>query len=560
MKLVRHAWWPLVLVTSVAAWWAMAYWLEPRPLWVIPEGDALQLLQYDSTREVLLGARQLNDARRQFVILNAHSGVQLHELTVPDGEYLAGGQNVIDQSPRLVGKSVWWLAQTNNSNNSVSIELKEWKYPKEQQVRSHVHWNAGLDTESDANSIRHLPLRFAWSPHTSKVLLAYEVLPTNRIAKELMRVFNPFHVNENQQWLLDYRFSIVLCNVWQWQEATGQFQKVNTYPFRVSGIVNNRFRTHWSNDDSHYTRWPEEATTTHLTQTNVLTGKQTVVASLERPEVQTYHERSRAGSLLMLHRFYPDIRKVNGQTEHHMQSGPQRGGNTTWTLNEWRPLIDTVSWKQVPWPTELNPAIVGTNSLQSDIADPGSILFAVTVDRSNPFRQRSVPSSFQHEFIFLHYIDGILKLDRQLSVKSFLDCNQSILCNNQLFVQGTQGFEVSQETLHLLSRIRWIYQWYWEKWVKLNATYVAQLSVDDGRVLWKKKERVVDKHLPLLGTVRLLLRFQKMNSTTASGYECYALPMQFYSAWWPAGMAACILFVVVTMSVTKTRRKIIISS
>jgi hypothetical protein len=543
MKPLRLLYWPLVLVACVALWWSVAYWLEPRPIWEIPKGDRLHLFHHDAKRELLLGLRAIPNANWQFNILDGRTGNVLHQLEVPPGSYLPGWHDYIDQYPRLVGASLWWLHQTNDDDTSVTVKLNEWKFQTEQTVRIHYEWKAGRDTQQEEYSIRHYPLRFVWSPHTSKRLLVYYCLPTAQIMQETFNALNPFHVNRYWAGFLDYQQSVFRCQTWEWQPASETYQKGASYEMSPSNQAG-RYPRDWTPDDKYYLlNRVDPKRSISLLRVDATTGKTNDDLDIQSPVFHAYGNLVGTSSLMLFKRHDIQVIIEDKKEVHAHRQAPTREFTNNWTINEWRPLLDTKTWKPVSWPSDITSAVLSYGHLQTDALDSSRLLFTSNSVDDNP-QYQSKGLKWPTEFIFLRYQDGRLSTEHRLTVGNIMNCSHGVLCG-QLFVQGSEAYEDSDTYLTLLQKIPWLYRWYWESWVKLNGLYVALLDTDDGKRLWKKQERRFHDPLPLLGSDRLLLRINKLYDPEPTGYECYALPMKLYSPWWGPGLALGLFFLAI---------------
>jgi hypothetical protein len=551
MKLVRYVWWPLVLVTSVAAWWGVAYWLEPKPLWVIPEGEQVYVSSYDPVLK-RLGVYQrfsLSDSTGQMLILDAPTGNCIAKKTIRIEPWLEQGAN-IDVTPRLGKNDTYWrFAQERKGDGSSELQLRCWSYLKSIEEEIIASWpipsTKGLE---ESNSMR-VPMTAVWLPGEPDSFVVSHTLPTHRLIQAAASFLVP---NILAKWSCDVYYwerSLVKCDVWHIDHAHRSATITNTYlaPFALQPLYyqerSDKDRIHHVSVQGNYTR---EAS---LLWINGKTGKIDRQLSLKDGDRGVF-DFKQSGLLFLRRQLLTEVQR-NGQLAYQCNDTPSRIRPNKWTLDTWRPLLDPETWKPVAWPAELDVGIVGSDMLLANQLDPTRLLYRSQTYDDNPQWQNTNTSKTTTHFVFLRYINGQLTLEKRWHNDEWMNCIPQVY-TDQLFVQGDQPGDQRSWAMYLWEKFPSWANWYQTKIVKAGSSFVAAVEIDTGTTLWKRKDREFDPHLPLLGTDFMLVKFSRVGAP-ATGCECYALPMKIYSPWWPPGVAALVLVIAVCLSLRHRR-------
>ncbi len=172
----RHPIWRglLCLVLGFGAWWGVARWLEPKPIWVkvIPtESKALVPLVDDRSKNMLVcleSKRGMRPHSEAMVILNLNRGEELHRTAL--AENISSLMSYADETwrPRFVGQHLCWLNQLNSQDRSV--ELRVWNFQNAEKNRAVQNWQ--------------LPEAFrprVYFPSKSRVIIVQQTFPLQYI-------------------------------------------------------------------------------------------------------------------------------------------------------------------------------------------------------------------------------------------------------------------------------------------------------------------------------------------------------------------------------------------
>lgn len=546
MKLVRYVWWPLVLVTCIAAWWGVAYWLEPKPLWVIPEGEQVYASSYDPALK-RLGVYQsspLSNTTGQMLILEASTGNCIAKKTIRVEPWLEQGTE-IDFSPRLGKHDTYWrFTQERKEDGSNELQLRCWSYLTNAEEDIVATWPIPSTKGLEPRNPMRVPMTAVWLPGEPDSFVVSHTLPTQRLIQTAATFLVP---NILSTWSSDIYYwerSLVKSTVWHIDHAHRKAAITNTYlaPFAVRPLY---YKERWDKDRIHhfsvqgnYTREPS------LLWINGQTGKVDRQLSLKDGDRGVLN--CRQSGLLFLSRLQLTEVQLNGQLALQASHRPSRTRPNNWSLDTWRPLLDPETWKPVVWPTELDAGIVGDDMILANQLDPTRMLYRSQTYDDNPQWKNTSTSKTTTHFVFLRYINGQLTLEKRWHNDEWMNCIPQVY-TDQLFVQGDQPGDQRSWAMYLWEKFPSWANWYQTKIVKMGSSYVAAVDIDTGTTLWKRKGRQFDPHLPLLGNDFMLVKFSRVG-TPATGFECYALPLKFYSPWWPPGVAALILLVAVCLT------------
>ncbi|MFO0816249.1 MAG: hypothetical protein U0796_23770 [Gemmatales bacterium] len=547
MKLRRFAGWLLAITVSILTGWIVQCASEPQPLWAIPPSDPVVFTHYQASTQRLVGMRSVNNSCQHLAVVDAITGKELAQCEAPYTASVNHSGQAIDLNARLVGESVYRFMEVKDGKGERTLELRRWRYGISTQEEVVSRW-ANPDVLPALSALPISSFDVSWSSRHPGLVIVNRWLPT---APLLLGLSNALQPNVTGQLMSHWQFWEAIrwiSEVWVWQDETQGMRKVNKYvTSKYDKSPPYHLHQFWSADGMHYGRTAfmnGDAPAMH--RVNALTGESRTYSPF--PEYNRMYDLADAGRLLMLPRHGVNITMEKGQKISQLMAFPDKRFKETWSLDQWRPLVEAETLQPVSWPQELNESIVGTDRLLADPLDPARYLYFSSVWDQSPYYSNPNGHVVAH-VVLLRNVAGKLMLENRCEIKTIPNCNRALLCG-QLFVEGSQMHDWHPMLAKIIGTIPWVSSRFSE-WLKVNARFVTIIEPATGKMLWKRLERSVDDFVPLPGADRVLFR-QNINGMQ-SGYECWALPIAIPSAW--RGWGVGFLIIIAYSLVQRFRRK-----
>jgi hypothetical protein len=552
MKSMRLLYWPLVLVSCVALWWGIAYWLEPRPIWEGKPGDNLNCCTCNGEGTLIAATRRNHLGVDEIIVLRAKDGQTVASLPCPQGVYsFHQGSPAYEQRIQLLGKHVWRFFAVMHGNGQGELQFRSWDYTSSKEETIVARWPFVYEIPHTEISPFGTTLSVVWQ--TPSTFVVYRVLPTHLISQKFAQAFLPNSVPDCFPHFIANQLTLLHVEVCHWQTGTQQYEKIRT---SIESIYHRYYAPNqWTPDGlqlfttkNHHTS--SMATTTELVKHQLLDGQQEVIHRFESPDYEMNNSRY-AGELHFIQRLTYQEQIVAGAIQRTFRYGPF-GSNPPIPLQRWRPLIHQKTGEPVLWPSSMDESVVGQDQLIQDRRDPSRYLYLSQVTSESPYCPDHLLGMPVYCVASMRLVGNQLHLESLFKTQSWWNTNYPVV-SGQMFVMTQQYSGMAPKVYEYLSTSPKLYSW-WQYFTKEGQHFVGMVSLQSGDFPWKKYQRSLQHQLPLVGKDYLLLQVIDDASMSCLNYECYALPMKLYSPWWGPGIALGLFLLAIIYRVRQSRQ------